>query len=529
MSPTAFRRASKQATTSVRETVRPDELPWPTLHSFDTSYLSRGSRQELLDHWNPTSVVRLCQARDWGNGVWGLVETLEDLTSYEYVRMVGKSYTSVIVIESDNDGDRVTYEDLKNFPIPPSYVGLRTSWDQPWKRGRWYGVWLLEEAVTSPGSFDYLRRVRPAMVEALGGDKGFGEKTLGRSPFYTGADADYSWAHLHSHKVTLTDLRIATEDFQRDFGAPVPTKGSDSGRYPVETLPLEVADQPESSRPAQADRRSTHELWERDSEGTIQRDNSLFHEAQRWAFPVARSGVTVQEGPLLAHLLELNRLLDADLDGTGSGSLDRRQVEKIARSVARYCARTTITGPKGGDGSRWTPEQRRRGGLARAAQESAQDARVDGGKIGGEKSAKVRRGHRDLRRQSVQDHLERGLAISEIAEIEGVSVKTIRRDVEAVRGATTGTKGVQPTERATFVSQSNEQAQEPVETPDPISSESPEDEQDVENVEPDSVRLSESLSGSPESPLRRPETRRDRGRRLRAELRATDPDDTIWW
>lgn len=494
------RRAGKQATTLIRETVRPDELPWPTLNCFQTSHLSRQSMQDLLDHWSPTSVVRLCESREWTSGRWLPVETLEDLRPYRYVRMVGKAYTSVIVIESDTQG---TFEALKDFPIPPSYVGLRTSWAQPWKRGRWYGVWLLEEAVTSPGSFAYLRRVRPAMIEALGADAEFREATLARSPFYAGADADYSWAHLHSHKVTLTDLRLAVEDHQRDFGAPVPTRGDVSGRYP-EMLP---SFRPESSSPARGDQR-TGQLWQWDDSGRkILRDPSLFRAAQRWAFPIARDGGTVQEAPLLAHLLELNRELEADLDGTGRGPLDRRQVQKIARSVARFCARTRITGPKGGEGSRWTPEQRRRGGLARSKQESAQDVppREDGTPgipapdarvMGGEQSGKVRREIQAERWHKVEDHLERGLSITEIAEIEGCSERTIRRDVQAVRQADRG----QPTDLPTSCPSTDEQDQEPVEGPESISSERPGDDEDVRENALDPVRVSEEPVWSAEKP-----------------------------
>lgn len=517
MSPTAIRRAEKCARTSVRETVRPDDLPWPALNTFDTSYLGLDSMQQLLDHWRPGQApVRVATTRhDFNRNQRARIDGIESLTSHQYVSLTGRVYSAMLVIEGD---DPRSYEDLKTFPVPPSFIGLRTSWSQPEKRGRWHAIWLLESPVLAsrPGSVDYLRRLRPALEHALGADKGF-TGGLSRNPFYRGGDAEYSWTFLHGSKVTLTDLAVAVSDYQQDFGLETYMRGGVAGRYPVETLPIEI--RPGSSSPVRGTRPA--HLWQRDDSGQIQRNQSLFLAAQRTAFPDARSGRTVQERDLLEHLLSLNRLLDADLDGTGRGSLDRAEVEGIARSVAGYCARTTITGPKGGDGSRWTPEQRRRGGLARAQQGSAQDARA----LGQIRSLQVRSTGVELRRVMVKKHLEEGLTTKEIAEIEGVSVSTVRKDVRAINGS----RGVDPTDTATKRSRLDEQAQGPEETSDPISDESPEDERDVRESDLDTVRTSEEPLGSAEDSLRRPETRRERGRRLREELRASDPDDTIWW
>lgn len=401
----------------------PDELEFPEQFPSDTARLDPEDLTFLKEAWR-VARTRVSEDRDFSKGIWITISEVSDLAGFRYVALNGhcSQYVWAIVVDLD---EQSFYQDLAGFPVPPNLVGINVNGADPGHRGRAQLIWLLDRPVrtANPRAFAYLDRIWTTLGKALAGDDNF-TRGMSRSPFYAGPNPEYGWYMLHRARHGLHDLADALSTYD----SPVPRPGEPFERR--SNLAMPTSDDrigPGRGKPIVGIAASP-DPWVRDRRGEIQRNISLFDVGRRHAGKIAKAGRAVQPEDVLAEISPLNESLTG-IDHRGPLRLG--ELASIARSIAKFyndSDRADRAGCRGG-GVLYTPAQRRRGGVTRAAQPGAAVARTTGWKRGHLTQSL----HRIERRHLTEQLHRRRSTAEDIAAELGCSMRTVRRYLAEMR------------------------------------------------------------------------------------------------
>lgn len=328
------------------------------------------------------------------------------------IRYIEESY--IVVDEKEQDDGSV----IKVPRLEDGMPVVHTS-----ERGRAQLIWLLDnpvaffedEAGTIPTrQYRFLQRVRRTLAETLDGDPQF-THGKSRNPLFDGPP--YAWRFIHGRTWSLTEIAEACAE----LGWKVPKPGETiwtptSFHGSSDVLPTRYQEE-DGSEPESRNTWAYYRL----TELTIARQGTGQKITKAWL------DVTLRQ-------------INSDTIGPQSskGPMPETDIRSISASVMRRheramrANRAGITG-----GCIYTPAQRKRGGLKRAAQESFEDAQARGAETGLPKatsnSIKVRRENRMSNIERAASMAREAMTRRQIAEHLGVKPETVKGYLQDAR------------------------------------------------------------------------------------------------
>lgn len=399
--------------------------------------------------------------RDFRTGIRYQQFTLENLRTHRYVHLsggaskggtprIGPRYCC-IVADLDNPSSLVLLEQLCRLGCSPNLIGFRTT-GPPEKIGRAQAIWLIDPVMVyvlqgskvpkrNVAAERYLRAVRGVLAGLLG-DQAFSHHQS-RSPWYSGADAEYTWHLLHLGVYKLQDIQkgleaLTEKTFYELVGQYVRRHGTDN---PQAELPLEL----DGNLPLSQER-GEDKIWRAgrvDSQGTRQKfrpfiygDDGSLHR-NTWIMEALGERMRSQyrktsRVPSFTWALEIAEECNAVLAVQEKGPLETGEVRQIAESIHRNFDPSKISLQRRG-GRVWTQEQRSAGGkkLAKVYPEILEQGRQKGRDV---KSAK------DLiraveRKGALRKLIEQGTPEkpSVLARESGIPLRTVSRLLKEIR------------------------------------------------------------------------------------------------
>lgn len=321
--------------------------------------------------------------RDFRTGIRYQQFTLENLRTHRYVHLsggaskggtprIGPRYCC-IVVDLDNPSSLVLLEQLCRLGCSPNLIGFRTT-GPPEKIGRAQAIWLINPVMVyvlqgskvpkrNVAAERYLRAVR-AVLAGLLGDQAFSHHQS-RSPWYSGADAEYTWHLLHLGVYKLQGIQKGLEALtEKTF---YELAGQYVRRHGTETeLPLDLHEdlllsqerkENKSWMAGRVDSRGTKQKFRPfiyDDGGSLQRNTWIMEALGERMRSRYRSTSRV---PSLTWALEIAEECNAVLAKQEKGPLEPGEVQQIAESIHRSFDPSKVRMHRTG-GEKWTQEQR---------------------------------------------------------------------------------------------------------------------------------------------------------------------------